>query len=319
MPRLQFAFIAAMVIMVILSTGCAYADPGAEARVPFGAFLGSDAEGVEAFDGYDRWLGEDAEQPTVGHTYLPGHQWSDIEDPELYVGPWATWARQEASRQLVVNVPLLVPNEPPLEAGEVEDLLERGVQGEFDQSFTRLGERLVDLGAERAILVLGWEMNGSTYTHRCSPEPEAWKKYWRSVVAALRSVPGQEFRFDYTASRGTDSISWTRCYPGDDVVDIIGMDSYDQEPGSSFTDYRDQPDGLADHAAFARERGKPVSFPEWGLSEEHGDRPEFVRAMLEWMEDQPTVYQTITDYCPHGVYQCDAHPDSAATYLEHYR
>jgi hypothetical protein len=28
------------------------------------------------------------------------------------------------------------------------------------------------------------------------------------------------------------------------VVDIVGMDSYDQRPGSSFQDYIDQPGGL---------------------------------------------------------------------------
>ncbi|MGW3061719.1 hypothetical protein ACWC98_38270, partial [Streptomyces goshikiensis] len=31
--------------------------------------------------------------------------------------------------------------------------------------------------------------------------------------------------FDFAPNRGKDAIGWTECYPGDDVVDIVGMDS----------------------------------------------------------------------------------------------
>ena len=79
------------------------------------------------------------------------------------------------------------------------------------------------LGVPDAIVVLGWEMNGTTYTHRCGPDPAAWKSYWTRIVRAMRSVPGQRFRFESTPNRGRDAIPWPRCYPGDEVVDIIGM------------------------------------------------------------------------------------------------
>src|SRR5690606_38452290 len=116
-------------------------------------------------------------------------------------------------------------------------------------------------------------------------DPEGWKAYWRRIVATMRSVDGQKFRFDFAPSRGRDAIGWTECYPGDDVVDIIGMDSYDQQPGESFEDQVKQPFGLQHQVDFARERGKPISYPEWGLFR-RGDNVEYMRRMLAWIHRQ---------------------------------
>ena len=110
-----------------------------------------------------------------------------------------------------------------------------------------------------------------------------------------------------------------RVLPGDDVVDIIGMDSYDQPEGRSFQEQIDEELGLQDHADFAREHGKPISFPEWGLFR-NGDNPEYIRGMAEWIASNDTVYSTYTNYCPHGAHlgpesQC-ANPRSAAVLRE---
>lgn len=99
------------------------------------------------------------------------------------------------------------------------------------------------------------------------------------------------------------------------MVDIIGMDSYDQPAGGTFDSYVSEPYGLEDQVEFAAKRGKPVSYPEWGLFR-NGDNPEFVRRMVEWMRTHDTAYQTVTDYCPHGFWQCDRNPRSAAVFRQ---
>lgn len=279
----------------------------------FGAFLGSDASGVERIDGFEEFLW--GRQLTVGHTYLPGNNWSDIRGSGFILKPWTEWRAADAERTLVLNVPMLVPNEADIPDEEVATLLRRGADGEFDSNFRVLAERLVDNGSADTIIVLGWEMNGEVYTSRCSPNPDAWKEYWTRIVHTMRSVPGQHFRFDYTPSRGTDVIPWPECYPGDSVVDIIGMDSYDQSPGDDFDDYVEQPNGLRQQATFAAKHGKPISFPEWGLYR-YGDRPEFIRRMHEWINTHDVVYHTIADYCPHGVWQCTDNPDSTRVFRE---
>ncbi|MCF6526110.1 glycoside hydrolase family 26 protein [Streptomyces sp. JJ36] len=283
--------------------------PGAE--VPYGAFLGSGPEGVARMAGLERWLG--GREPRVGHTYLPGDLWSNIEGRPEFLRPWATWRKARADRLFVLNVPMLPRNEANVPDQQVDRLLQAGAAGRFDHHFRRLAERLVRLGVPDTILVPGWEMNGTTYTHRCAPNPEAWRTYWRRIVRTMRDVPGQQFRFDFTPARGRDAIGWTRCYPGDDVVDIIGMDSYDQPPGETFRDQVEQPFGLRHHVNFAKAHGKPVSYPEWGLFRS-GDNPDYMRSMLRWFRKHRPVYQTITDYCPHGVWQCDGNPRAAAIF-----
>ncbi|MER7837387.1 glycosyl hydrolase [Streptomyces sp. NPDC096040] len=278
---------------------------------PFGAYVGYDAEGVRRVSALGAWLGHD--EPRVGHTYLPGDVWRNIEGAPDFVRLWARWRRAEPDRLLVLNVPMLERTEDHLPDAEVRRRLRLGAGGSYDGHFRALARRLVAVGAPDTVVVLGWEMNGVTYTHRCGPDPAAWKAYWVRIVTAMRSVPGQRFRFDFAPNRGRDALPWTRCYPGDRFVDVIGMDAYDSPRGMSFAEQVAEPYGLRAQVEFARAHGKPVSYPEWGLYE-NGDDPAYLRGMLEWFASNRPVYQTITDYCPHGVWRCRDNPWSTAVY-----
>ncbi|MDH6134358.1 hypothetical protein P3T37_003761 [Kitasatospora sp. MAA4] len=281
-------------------------------EVPFGAFVGSWDTYIPQIAQLATWL--NGANLQVGHTYLAGNSWNDVEGDTKVLALWSQWRQADPSRILVLNVPMLAPNEPPVQdGGQVSTMLKQGARGAYDQHFLKLARKLVALGGGDTVLVPGWEMNGTTYTGRCEPDPAAWKAYWRRIVGVMRSVPGQRFRFDFDPNRGLDAIAWTKCYPGDDVVDIIGMDTYDQQPGNTFDDYVREPYGLEDQVEFAAKRGKPVSYPEWGLWR-HGDNPEFVRRMVEWTRTHDTAYQTVTDYCPHGVWECRSNPRSSAVY-----
>src|SRR5690606_38578078 len=207
---------------------------------------------------------------TVGHTYLPGVHWSDIEGRAQWLESWAGWRNAEPGRMFVLNVPMQARHAEGVPDHEVRELLRRGAAGEFDHHFRTLAERLVRLKVPDTVIVLGWEMNGTTYTHRCGPDPQAWKTYWRRIVTAMRAVPGQKFRFDFTPNRGRDAVPWTECYPGDDVVDILGMDSYDQPSGIAFDEQVSEPYGLRHHVESARAHRKPVPAPERGRSR-HGE------------------------------------------------
>jgi hypothetical protein len=278
---------------------------------PFGAFLDSGPLGIVRMAQLSRWLG--GAEVKVAHTYLPGGTWQDIEGPPGFLDLWARWRRGKADRMLVLNVPMQERNEDGVPDAEVRSLLRQGAAGAFDRHFRALAERLVELKVPDTVIVLGWEMNGTTYTHRCGPDPESWKTYWNRIVTTMRSVPGQRFRFDFAPSRGRDAVPWTACYPGDGTVDIIGMDSYDQPTGESFDDQVREPYGLQQQVDFAKSHGKPISYPEWGLFR-NGDDPEYVRRMLAWIDEHRPLYNTLTDYCPHGVWQCPDNPRSTQVY-----
>ncbi len=282
------------------------------AYVPLGAFLGSGAEGVARVGRFQRWLGSTV---TVGRTYLPGDDWHGIEGPRGMLVPWTRWKAADPRRSLVMNVPMMAPNEASVPVPVLASLLRGGAAGAFDVHYRILARRLVSLSAGDAVIVLGWEMNGESYGGRCAPDSEAWKAYWRRIVATMRSVPGARFRFDFAPTRGRDTIPWTECYPGDDVVDIIGSDSYDQPPGKTFDDYVNEPYGMRAQADFAATHGKPISFPEWGLFR-NSDNPEYVQGMHDWIMSHDVAYQSITDYCPHGVWSCGGNPRSSTTYRE---
>ncbi|MGW7543816.1 glycoside hydrolase family 26 protein [Streptomyces sp. NPDC054770] len=287
------------------------AEPAKATPPAFGAFLDSGPLGVARMVQLSSWLG--GTELKVAHTYLPGNRWSDIEGAPGFLDVWAHWRREKADRTLVLNVPMQERNEDGIGDGEVRSLLWQGAAGQFDHHFRALAERLVRLDVPDTVIVLGWEMNGITYTHRCGPDPEAWKTYWNRIVTTMRAVPGQKFRFDFTPSRGRDAVPWTECYPGDATVDIIGMDSYDQPAGLSFDQEVREPYGLQQHVDFAKAHGKPISFPEWGLFR-NGDNAEYMRRMLAWMDEHKPLYNTLTDYCPHGVWQCSANPLSSRVY-----
>ncbi|MFE7037858.1 glycoside hydrolase family 26 protein, partial [Streptomyces sp. NPDC057621] len=287
------------------------APPKAPENPAFGAYLDYGPRGVARIAELSRWLG--GADLRVAHTYLPGDRWSNIEGLPGFLDAWADWRREEADRLFVLNVPMLERNEEGVSDREVRGLLRRGAAGEFDHHFRKLAERLVELEVPDTVIVLGWEMNGITYTHRCGPDPEAWKKYWDRIVTAMRAVPGQKFRFDFTPNRGRDAIPWTQCYPGDETVDVIGMDSYDQPRGQSFDEAVSEPYGLQAHVDFAKAHGKPISYPEWGLFR-NGDNATYMRRMLAWLDEHKPLYNTLTDYCPHGVWQCDDNPEASEIY-----
>ncbi|MFE7839302.1 glycoside hydrolase family 26 protein [Streptomyces sp. NPDC057474] len=284
--------------------------PGSE-RPAYGAFLGSGVRGVYGMTGLSRWLG--GAELRVGHTYLPGDRWSNIEGTHRFLAPWARWRTAKDDRIFVLNVPMQERNEEGVSDAEVRLLLRQGAAGYFDHHFRALAEHLVALDVPDTVLVLGWEMNGTTYTHRCGPDPTAWKAYWNRIVTTMRSVPGQKFRFDFTPSRGRDAVPWTQCYPGDGTVDIIGMDTYDQPRGVSFDEQVKEPYGLQAQVDFAKSHNKPISYPEWGLFR-NGDNVEYMRRMLAWIDEHKPLYNTLTDYCPHGVWQCGANPRSSWVY-----
>ncbi|MER8067255.1 glycosyl hydrolase [Streptomyces sp. NPDC094034] len=273
-----------------------------------GAYLDYGPKGVRRIAAMQRWLG--GRELRVGHTYLPGDVWSNIEGGPGFLEDWAAWRKAKDDRLFVLNVPMLEHNEERVPDALVREELRKAARGDYDGHFKTLAQRLVDLGVPDTVIVLGWEMNGVTYTHRCGPDPESWKKYWNRIVTTMRAVPGQKFRFDFAPNRGRDAIPWTECYPGDDVVDIMGMDSYDQPPGRTFDEQVNEPFGLQEHVDFAAAHGKVISYPEWGLFR-NGDNPEYMRRMLQWIDTYKPVYNTVTDYCPHGIWLCGQNPKSS--------
>ena len=108
---------------------------------------------------------------------------------------------------------------------------------------------------------------------------------FRRVVGIFRRHSG-EFKIDWCPGWGPQDTPADLAYPGDDVVDYIGLDVYDfkhegtpEERWETF--YLKAPFGLEWHRDFAARHGKPMSYPEWGVGH-FGDNPFFVQQMHDW-------------------------------------
>jgi hypothetical protein len=172
-----------------------------------------------------------------------------------------------------------------------------------------LAQTLVAAGESNAYLRLGWEFDGSWTTWKATtPSAEAaYAAYFRQIVTAMRSVPGEKFRFVWNpdASAFTQRhYRVTLAYPGNSYVSVIGLDVYDQSWSAPFTAAnawkKTTLPALTAAERFAAKRGKAISMDEWGTAirpDGHGlgDDPLYVRNMIGWMR-KPANHVTFEAY-----------------------
>jgi hypothetical protein len=304
--------LAPVAFLAILAAGCSQDDvdkvvsasregstnQAATGQKGLGVFMGGGDPG-EIGD-FERWVGS---RVTHAGAFLSQKSWAAFHEVS-FLDRW-----RNSGYTLSLGVPMLTR-----EGGS----LRQGAQGAYDQHFKQLAADLVAKGQGNAILRLGWEFNGDWYPWKAETDPAAFAEYWRRIHRVMRSVPGaQGLRFDWNPAIGPKNVP-EAAYPGDEFVDIIGMDVYDRNYTSELADAAkrwqgmvNQPFGLAWHRDFAAAHKKPLSFPEWGTSDRHQgggqqDNPYFVRSMNEWIRANNVEY--------HNYFEFDA-PDEQGSRL----
>jgi hypothetical protein len=179
-------------------------------------------------------------------------------------------------------------------------------RGDFDAHIRTFGQSVVNYGAPKAILRLGWEANRlNGFPWAVTGDGSDYKACFRRWVSVLRTVPGQRFVIDWNM-QDKSIFPLDQMYPGDDVVQIIGINPYDRCPplrteaqwnawyNSKHKDGRN-PRGIGTWLAFARQHGKKFSVPEWGIGgplvpiskcggESGIDNPFFIRKMFAFFQ-----------------------------------
>ena len=152
--------------------------------------------------------------------------------------------------------------------------------GLHDAEFAAVAEKIA-WAQPHAIIRLGWEFNGNWFAWSAAGDNSDYINAFRRVAQIFKNI-SPTFLIDWCADFGLNSISADQAYPGDDVVDIIGMDLYGTDPMSrtnpeqAWTDYLIADHGLQWHQSFAAQHHKPMSYPEWGIGQE-GDNSYFVQ------------------------------------------
>lgn len=186
----------------------------------------------------------------------------------------AFWARANPNRRLVWSIPLTVKG---------TDLAD--VAGGLHDDAFRIAASAVALGQPDAFVRIGWEMNVAGSLWLASGREAEYVRAYRRVVDLFRQASNR-FRFDWCPGWGAQAMPADAAYPGDDVVDVIGLDIYDygtgENPQARWTSNSlEGPFGLLWQRAFARQHGKAMSYPEWGVGQA-GDNPHFVDRMGDW-------------------------------------
>jgi len=291
MPRPLRPLLAVLAAALVGGAGAAPAARAADPRETLGVYVGpNDGPGVHA---YEAWLGRPVHRVL---DFLADEDWSKIATPWWWMDGWSQGPWRD---KLVYSVPLIPDSGGSLAAG---------ARGDYDHHFRTLARHLVARGQGGVVIRPGWEFNGGWYAWRAAAGPDDYVAYFRNVVRAMRSVDGARFRFDWSPVIGEQQVAPDRAYPGDDVVDLIGLDVYDQDWGPGWQDpdarwqhYLDQPYGLRWHRDFARAHGKPMTFPEWGVIDRDdghggGDEPSFVRRMHDWIAANDVAYHVYFEY-----------------------
>lgn len=263
---------AAPLLFVYEGAGCT----GAQKVPRFEAFLNRRLDGVTDFVPLPNWDG------MMGWT-----RWS--------LGCWP------ARYRLSLSVPMLT--------SDGSTTLAQGAAGAYDGHFRDFGRLLVSRGRADAFLRIGEEFNGDWYPWSANKDPAAFRAYFRRIVTALRSVPGARFKIVWNPTLGASKVSPDDAWPGDDVVDVIGLDAYNaswiprdvDDPEARWGDRLTADYGLNWAADFSARHHKPLAFPEWGTGvrpDGHGfgDDPLFIRNMAAWMMAHDVVYQGYWDY-----------------------
>ncbi|WOH49856.1 glycoside hydrolase family 26 protein [Bradyrhizobium sp. sBnM-33] len=267
-------FLAAFVLTVLL---LAHVDSNAASRATStpskfaGAFVNWGPVGREhTLQAWEKWL-KQKPSSVLGVDFYGQTAWEDFSKLSWVPG---VWRKLNPMRNVVWSIPLTMKGTP------LADVAEGLHDAEFEAA-----ARAISAAHPQAIIRLGWEMNLAEMAWFAKGHEADYIKAFRRVVEIFRRH-STGFKFDWCPGWGPQDMPADASYPGDDVVDYIGLDVYDfKHEGSAEerwnTFYVKAPFGLEWHRDFALRHGKRMSYPEWGVGN-FGDNPFFIQQMHDW-------------------------------------
>lgn len=149
----------------------------------------------------------------------------------------------------------------------------------------QIGQVLKETGHGDAYVRPGWEFNLGGMGWAWTVDQigyDNFKSGYRNTMGGIKSVvPG--VKSEWNPNAGTKGFAHAvKAYPGDDIVDVIGVDVYNWKYEDSWNADGD----LNDWLAFAKQHNKKMTIPEWGVhggSDGRGDNPAYVTQMLNWV------------------------------------
>jgi len=136
------------------------------------------------------------------------------------------------------------------------------------------------------------------------------------------SASSDRFRFEWNVNVRETRMNPVDAYPGDDYVDVIGMDFYyntrwnPTNPVKAWDEMVSSQYGLRWLEEFASAHKKPTAYPEWGINSD-GAGPYIERA-AQWFSNHNVLYQSVwnsNDAFP-GKLTDQQYPEAASAYIK---
>jgi hypothetical protein len=241
-----------------------------------GVYVGNKPEDVTAFES---WLGHPVDG-VLGYTGANG--WADYDGSVS----WAAGLWRPLNRRVLWSIPL-IPNNGTLAAA---------ARGDYNDHYLQAARTLAKFRPQDGEIYIrtGWEFNGGWFPWAAYGKTQDFIGAFRQFVAAYRSVSNR-FVFEWNVNIADGGPDPTSAYPGDDYVDIIGMDFYwdtkwyPADPAKAWKQMLKSKYGLEWHQSFAAAHNKRTAYSEWGTMT---DEPTFIQSASAWFASHDVVYQT---------------------------
>ncbi len=202
------------------------------------------------------------------------------------------------------------------------------IAGTHDAVITAIAQAIADATEFAFIDVrLGWEPNFST-SYPWGSTIVTTAEYiaaFRKVAALFRAVD-KRFVIGFCPSTRVDTAwPFEDMYPGDDYVDVVGVDAYLLSGDKGAMTDREHvefmfsgPCGINRVRDFAESHGKRMAVCEWGMNY---DNPLYVDRMADFIRSNDVAYHTYWDQ-NNGAFQCklsgDQWPNSAYAFVRQF-
>jgi hypothetical protein len=244
-------------------------------------------------NGFGTWRGRPTDMVT---TYSPRDSYRSMQ-----TNPWSITTWNGFRGKLNYGVAML----PDDGSGSFASI----AAGRQDAVWRAVATNLKKNGRGTSVVRVGWEANLPDWRwHVTTRNAPQFKAAFRRIVKTMKQVsPGLKFDFGIGCGSGltgsSDRLAPLKlAYPGDDVVDLVGCDTYDWWTTHATSNatwgrvlHPSYGPGIQDVVNFARAHRKGATFPEWGLARNTGgnngggDNPYYIQAMFNFFKANSAI------------------------------
>ena len=200
--------------------------------------------------------------------------------------------------------------------------LSEAAAGKYQDYYEQAAKMLAQTRQTESVIYVrvGEEFNGDWMPWSAAGHEQDFVKAFRNFVDAFRSV-SDRFRFEWNVNVRETRMDPVDAYPGDDYVDVIGMDFYynikwnPTDPLKAWDEMVNNKYGLGWLEDFASARKKPTAYPEWGVNSA-GAGP-YIEKAAQWFANHNVLYQSVwnsNDAFP-GKLTDHQYPEAASAYI----